>query len=255
MKKLLKVLPILILSTLLTVSAVYIYNNFIKQPGIPSVNRLIKEKKQNNYNDKDDNKIDINAYQNPLPSYREMYGNYDIMGRIEIPNIGIDALITRTNNNTYYLDYSLYHEWDGLGVPFFDYRNTNLSNDLQVNIYGHNTQREEFYDQLPFTNLEAYVDEGIFNNYKDVYLSLDERQVHYEIVAVKILPDSSNNEHMKVIFYSQQDYLNHLSRMLENSLYRSENAYFTADDRVLVLQICHYDPMGSYLLVICKEKK
>ena len=170
MKKLLKLLPILLFSTALTVGAVYVYNNYIKEPGIPSVNRLIKEKKQNNYNDKDDNKIDVSTYENPLPSYREMYGNDDIMGRIEIPNIGIDALITRTDNNSYYLDYSLYHEWDGLGVPFFDYRNTNLSTDLQVNIYGHNTQREEFYDQLPFTNLEAYVDEGIFNNYKDVYL-------------------------------------------------------------------------------------
>ena len=28
----------------------------------------------------------------------------------------------------------------------------------------------------------------------------------------------------------------------------------TKDDRLLVLQVCHYDPPGSYLIVICKEK-
>ena len=255
MKKFFKVLLLLLLPVTLAVGGTYVYNTYIKEPGIPSVNKLIKEKKENNFSDKDDNKIDVAVYDNPLPGYRELYNNWDIMGRIEIPNLGIDTLITRTTDNEFYLNNSVYKEWDGLGVPFFDFRNTNLSTDWQINIYGHNTKREEFYDQLPFTNLEAYVDQDIFNNYRDVYLSLDERQVHYEVVAIKILPNSSYNEHMKVVFYNSGDYLQHTYKMLEGSLYQTPDATFTADDRMLVLQICHYDPDGSYLLVICKEKK
>ena len=238
----------------LAVGGTYAYNTYIKEPGIPSVNKLVKEKKEKGFSDKNENQIDVSNYDNPLPALREQYGNYDIMGRLEIPNIGVDAVIVRTDNNEYYLDNSLYHEWDGLGVPFFDYRNTNLSDAWQINIYGHNTKREEFYDQLPLTNLEAYSDEEIFNNYKDVYLSLDERQIHYEIVAIKILTDGSN-EHMKVIFRNSADYLQHINRLVDGSLYRSEKSIFTADDHSLIMQICHYNPEGSFMLVICKEKK
>ena len=251
---LLKNIMIVILPVILCVGGYYVYKNFIQEPGIPSVNKLIKEKKKMGFADKDDNKIDISNYVNHLPEYRDQYGNYDIVAKLEIPNLNIDALITRTDNNEYYLNYSLYRQWDGLGVPFIDYRNTDLVNAKQINIYGHNTQRQEFYDQLPFTNLEAYVDQEIFNNYKDIYLSIDEKQMHYEVVAIKILKDG-NPEHTKVEFTSNGDYLKHINLLLDGSLYRGENAIFLASDRILVLQVCHYDPMGSYLLVIAKEKK
>ena len=245
---------IIIIPILLCVGGYYIYDSFVKEPGIPSVNKLVKEKKKANFSDKDDNKIDVNNYVNHLPEYRSQYGNQDIMGRLQIPNLNIDAYIVRTNNNEFYLNYNLYGQWDGLGVPFFDYRNQNLSSDRQVNIYGHNTQREEFYSQLPFTNLEAYADKEIFENYKDVYLSIDERQINYEVVAIKIVTDG-NNEHMKLLFSNDADYLQHINKLLNGTLYTSENASFTVNDRMLVLQVCHYNPMGSYLLVICKEKK
>ena len=245
---------VILLPILICVGGYYIYDNYIKRPGIPSVNKLIDEKKKNNYQDRDDNKRDVSNYSNPLPGYRSEYGNDDIVGRLEIPNLNIDALITRTTNNDYYLNYNLYRQYDAMGVPFFDYRNTDLNTNSQINIYGHNTPREDLYEYLPFTNLEAYVDRNIFDNYKDVYLSIDERQMHYEVYAIKILPDSSNNEHMKLSFNSNVEYLQHLNALLSNTLYRS-NESVSASDRFLVLQICHYDPDGSYLLVICKEKK
>lgn len=253
-KRIIKYILILILPILLSVGGYYVYNNYIRKPGIPSVNKLIADKKKIGYSDKDDNKLETVAYENPLPGLREQYGNSQIMGRLQIPNLNIDTPITRTTDNGYYLNYNLYGVWDGLGVPFFDYRNTDLNTNRQINIYGHNTQNEQFYSQLPFTNLEAYVDENIFNNYKDVYLSIDERLLHYEVVAIKILTDN-NPEHMVLEYSSSTDYLNHLSKMMSGSLYISEDANFTSSDRALVLQVCHYNPMGSYVLVICKEKK
>ena len=233
----------------------YIYDHYVNQATeIPSVNELIEEKKKIGYQDKDDHKIDVEQYVNHLPEYRSEYGNDSIMGKLEIPNLNIDTLVTRTGNNEYYLYYNIYGQWDGLGVPFFDYRNQDLSHNRQVNIYGHNTQRAEYYSQLPFMNLEAYVDKNMFDNYKDIYLSIDERQVHYEVVAIKILTDG-NNEHMKLNFSSDADFLQHINRLFSGSLYMSDNASFTAQDRLLVLQVCHYNPMGSYLLVFGKEVK
>jgi len=251
-KRILIDILIVIIPIILCVGGYYIYNEYIKEPGIPSVNKLIKEKEENGYQDKEDNQIDVSTYVNQLPSLRSQYGNQDIMGKIEIPNLNIDALVVRSNDNVYYLNNSIYKQKDGLGVPFFDFRNTNLNTARQINIYGHNTLKEEYYDQLPFTNLEAYVNKNIFLNYRDVYLSIDERQMHYEVVAIKIIT-VGDNEHMKVTFKNDSDFIQHINRMVQGSIYTND-ASFSANDRVLVLQICHYEPMGSYLLVICKEK-
>ncbi len=243
---------IFLVPIVLFLGAYYIYDTFIKEEGIPSVNNLIKEKEKINYQDKDDNKQEVESYVNELPNVRAEYNNENIMGRIEIPNLNINALVTRASDNRYYLNYNLYNQYDALGVPFFDFRNTDLLQDRQINIYGHNTRNEKYYDSLPFTNLEAYVDKNIFDNYKDVYLSIDEAKLHYEVIAIKII--TTDATHMVLNFSSNQDYLQHLYQLTSNSLY-SDNVTFKEDDRILVLQICHYHPNNSYLLVICKEKK
>lgn len=191
-------------------------------------------------------------YYNILPEVRANYGNPGIMARLEVPNIGIDTYVARADNNSYYLEYNYYNQRDGLGAPFFDYRNVDLNNDKQINIYGHNTQNERFFSVLPFKKLEAYANQDVFNSYKDIYLSIDERQVHYRIIAIKIINDS-DNEHMKIGFKSKEDFLNHANRLLQNSLYHEEPLKITAKDRLIVLQVCYYNPPDTYLLVIGKE--
>lgn len=230
---------------------IFVYETFFDNT-IPSVEKLKKEKKKDNYSDKDDKK-DVSNYVNELPNLRAQYGNNDIYGRLELTQLNINTLVTRSVNNSYYLDRNIYKQVDGLGVPFFDYRNQDLANNRQINIYGHNTQNVNFLSQLPFVNLTAYTDKNIFDNYKTVYLSIDEKQIEYEVIAIKIITDG-NNEHMKLIFYSDDDFVTHAAKMINGSLY-TNNATVTKDDKLLVLQVCHYDPPGSYLIVICKEKK
>ena len=55
------------------------------------------------------------------------------------------------------------------------------------------------------------------NNYKDVYLSIDEAKLHYEVIAIKII--TSDATHMVMNFSSNQDYLQHLYALTSNSLY------------------------------------
>lgn len=249
-----KYIAIILISVSLACGAYFLYDYFLGSKTIPSVEKLIQEKRDIKFSDKDENQPNIINYVNELPNFRSQYGNANIMGRLEIPNMNINTLVTRTTNNEYYLNYNLYNQYDALGVPFFDYRNTSLSTDRQINIYGHNTTNSKYLDQLPFINLEAYVDENIFNNYKDVYLSIDEKQIHYEIVAVKIITNA-DYEHMKVIFYSDEDFLKHVAKLLDNTLYKDSNIMISAEDHLLVLQVCHYNPPHTYLLVICQEKK
>ena len=244
-------LLIIFVPLLMFFGTMFIYDTFINNK-IASVEKLKKEKEKNNYSDKDDGK-DVSNYVNELPALRQQYGNNDIYGRLEISQLNINSIVMRSVNNDYYLNRNVYHQVDGLGLPFFDYRNQSLATNRQINIYGHNTQNQNFLDQLPFVNLTAYTDKNIFDNYKKVYLSIDEKQIEYEVIAVKIITDG-NNEHMKLIFYNDNDFINHAAKMINGSLYTS-NATVTKDDKLLVLQVCYYDPPGSYLIVICKEKR
>ena len=60
---------------------------------------------------------------------------------------------------------------------------------------------------------------------------------------------------MKVVFYSNEDYLQHVSKLLQNTMYKENNLEITANDKIIVLQVCHYNPPNTYLLVIGKEVK
>ena len=259
-KKVLIYFLIFIIPIIICVGLYFVYNNLFKNDMFPTVKLLIKEKEKINYSDGNNEEEDkkeekeINNYVNSLPDFRNQYNNQDIMGRLEVQNLNINSLVTRTTNNTYYLSYSLNHEFDKLGVPFFDYRNTDLVNNRQINIYGHNTKNVDFYSKLPFVNLDSYSDINIFNNYKNVYLDIDEKQLKFRVVAVKIITDK-NNEHMKLSFRDDQNFLDHVNRLLSNTLYIEDGLDITTNDRLLVMQVCHYDPPDSYLLVICKEVK
>lgn len=251
-KYIIKYVIIIILSIVLCIGGIAGYKYYKSRIPIKSVDKLIKEKKKNNYQDAKE-KVELPVYENKLPEYRAQYNNQDIQAKLEVPNMNIDTLVTRTTNNDYYLYYGLNHVYDELGVPFFDYRNTDLANNRQINIYGHNTQYEAYMDKLPFINFEAYIDKNIFDNYKTVYLSIDEKRIEYEVVAIKILTDG-NPEHMKLVFKNEADFVSHIEKMTSGSLYKNDDFVISKDDKYLVMQACHFNPPNSYLLVICREK-
>ena len=240
----------------ITINHFYLSNDAKKGTISPKVKEIIEKNKESN-NEDDNNQLEEpeeekEVYINQLPNYRNQYNNQSIYGRLIIPQLKMDSLITISDNNSYYIDHDIYNNYNKLGNPFFDHRNVSLSTDRQINIYGHNTQNEKYYDALPFTNLEAYTDENVFKTVKDIYLEIDERKLIFQVIAIKIITNN-DNEHMKLVFYSDEDFLNHSKKLLDNTLFK-ENTEITASDRLLVLQACHYNPMGSYLLVIAKEK-
>ena len=239
---------LIFLIPIITIISIFLsYNYYLNKEKELEVKTINKDKKEEK---KEQKEKYVEPYINELPEARQTYNNQNIMGRIEIPNMNINNYVTRTSDNSYYLNYNLYNVYDQIGAPFFDYRNTNLNTDKQINIYGHNTQNNKILDKLPFTNLEQYTNQDVFNNNKDIYLYIDERKVHYEVIAIKIITDDV--EHMNIVFDDNKKFIEHAKKLLSNSLYIRDTE-ITKKDRLLVLQICHYDPMGSYLLVIGKE--
>ena len=191
-----------------------------------------------------------NNYINKIPAYRNQYHNKYIVANLKVLNL--DILVPRAKNNEYYLDHDIYNKYNFLGNPFIDFRNQDLLNNRQINIYGHNTEYTKYYKDLPFSNLEKYRNKDIYNNYKDVILNIEEKQLNYKIIAVKII-NQYEDEHMNLVYNTNNDWLNHVNSLLSNTLY-SDNVEISSNDHLLVLQACTYKPKNSYILIICKRE-
>ena len=230
-----------------------LYNWYLdKQYEVPIVKELKQKKQEIGYSDKDDYDPNLENYVNNLPDIRKQFNNNNIVARLEIPGVEIDTYVARTTNNEFYLNHNAYNAYDELGYPFADYRNKDLKNSKQINIYGHNSQVESLHEKLEMINLRAYLDKNFFDNYKYMYLSLDEGKYKYRIETVKIVT-AADPEHMKVIFYGDQDFINHTRKLYQNTIFIRDDAIITKDDKLLVLQICNFNPQNSYLLVIGKQ--
>lgn len=238
--------------------AVYYYFFKPEPEMIPQVQKIIDENRVNlNSNDNNSNNnipnisITVNdEYISKIEDYRKEYNNNLIDGRLRIPALNIDEKVTRANDNKYYLNHNIYNQYDEFGQTFFDYRNTDLENARQINIYGHNTHIKKYYDRLPLVNLEAYTDELYFNTNKEIVLETRFSRKYYNIMAVKVITNA-DPEHMNLEYNNDSEWRNHLDKLLSNTLYIDSS--LSVDDRFIVLQICHYNPWGSYLLVIAKE--
>lgn len=232
-----------------------LYNWYIDQQyEVPTVKELKDKKEKINYSDKNSYQYNPSnsSYINNLPNVRKQYGNNNIIAKLEVPGLEIDTYVARSTNNEYYLNHNIYNNYDELGYPFVDYRNRDLKNNRQINIYGHNSQVEELQDKLEMINLRAYLDKNFFDNYKYMYLSIDEGKYKYRVEAIKIVT-SSDPEHMKVIFYGNNDFVLHTEKLYKNTIYKRTDTTISPNDKLLVLQICNYNPPNSYLIVIGKQ--
>ena len=88
------------------------------------------------------------------PAFSDLYAiNPEFAGWISIPELNINYSVVQAEDNDKYLRRDLYGKYTSYGVPFFDYRMTDLKN-LHRNtvLYGHNMRS----DDLIFGMLENY---------------------------------------------------------------------------------------------------
>ena len=61
---------------------------------------------------------------------------------------------------------------------------------------------------------------------------------------------SDDFQHMNLSF-TQEEWKKHIEWINNNSLY--DDANFSLDDDILIMQTCYYEPDDSYLLVVAKK--
>lgn len=172
--------------------------------------------------------------------------SYDIIGKINIPGTNINTYITKTSNNTYYLNHNYKKEKDKLGSVFIDYRN-NLD-DKKLLIYGHNSNRLE---KAPFKDLEKYKDHNFFSKHPYIYINIFNDKLHlYKIFSINITKEG-DYRHTKINF-KNNEYITYLKDLQKNSLYNTLVSV-VEHDYTITLQTCNYDIKNSYLLINAKR--
>lgn len=106
--------------------------------------------------------------------------NPDCVGWLTIPDTGIDYPVMHTPNDPeHYLRRDFYGESASAGTPFLDGRNAAQAEGQNLILYGHNMM-----DGSMFKPLMNYLEPNFRETHKDIFLEIDGRQYHYEVLAV-----------------------------------------------------------------------
>lgn len=106
--------------------------------------------------------------------------NADCVGWLTIPDTGIDYPVMHTPNDPeHYLRRDFYGDSANGGTPFLDGRNAAQAEGQNLILYGHNMM-----DGSMFKPLMNYLEPNFRETHKDIFLEIDGRQYHYEVLAV-----------------------------------------------------------------------
>ena len=177
--------------------------------------------------------VDLNAA-------RKDYGNNDIIGRLEIPDL-FNILVVKGSNNEYYLTHSIERKEDIRGSEFMDYR-LNV-NSKQINIYGHNSRDEKI--QVPFLRLEKFLTEDFFLNNPYIIFQYDDGKSFYEIISIKEI--TTDYEHMN-FNTTGDEFVKHIDKLKSNSIF-TRDLYYDENSEIIVLQTCSHHINNAYYII------
>lgn len=198
-------------------------------------------------NDNVNNPIDYEGIINDL---KEEYNNDDVVGLLEINNTDYVVPIMQGEDNDYYLNHTPDGKKNFMGSIYLDYR-VNIDSDRKLLIYGHNSSNID----MPFKILEEFYDKDYYDNHKYVEITTSTTKKRYEIFSVHV--ETSDFSYMNINFVDDDDYLDHITKLKEKSMYDT-GVELNEDDEILVLQTCstHKDYRNyakKYLLIILRR--
>ena len=191
-------------------------------------------------------KIDTKKYVNDL---KKKYNNKDVVGALTIENADYTVPLVQGKDNDYYLNHLPNKKSNFNGSIFLDYR-VNVDNSKKLLIYGHNSSKYN----MPFKVLMNYYNEDYVKEHQYLTITTENKVRRYKIFS--ILTETSNFDYMK-INYKNNEYLEHLDYLYNNSIYRLDKDY-NKDSNIVILQTCStlkkYKKYNKkFLLVVFKE--
>ena len=176
---------------------------------------------------------------------RTQYNNNDIIAYIEIPEV-ISTIVMQGEDNDYYLNHDVNHNYDIKGSIILDYRNT--VNDRKILLYGHSGKEQE----LPFLPLKNYMDKSFYDQHDTIYLYTTEGKKTYKIFSAYI--EESDYDYVNLNNFNGLTYYEHINKLKSKSVYDT-GITLKEDDHIIILQTCSTNSIEAhkYYLIIGKE--
>ena len=169
---------------------------------------------------------------------------------LEIENTDYIVPVLQGSDNDYYLNHDAYGNSNYMGSIYLDYR-VDIDSSKKLLIYGHNSSNID----MPFKILEEFYDKDYYDNHKYVWITTSTAKKKYEIFSIYV--ETKDFSYMNVNFASDKDYLEHITKLKEKSMYDT-GVEVSSEDEVLILQTCstHKDYSNyqrKYLLIILRR--
>ena len=149
-------------------------------------------------------------------------------------------LMKDETGENFYLNHNINGVYDGLGVPYIDYRTD--FNTRKTIIYAHSSTN----GNGPFQPLQNYHNnKGYYDGHRYIVVNYNGMQYTYLIFSVYVsLADSEESEGLEYfhnIYYDDIEWGNRIQWYKNNSEYDT-GVSVSASDKILILQTCSMDP-------------
>lgn len=200
---------------------------------------------------------DVDFPEGMLAKYAQLYAaNSDLAGWISIPGLDINLPIAQGKDNSYYLKKDIYKKYTSYGVPFFDYRITDLRN-LHRNtvVYGHNMRHDDYI----FGMLENYREIDGFAQAPVIECNTiygDHTWFVYAVFITNSDPSDDNGYLFPYNFIDTSDakFAEYIKEIDSRKLYTT-GVDINEKDKILTLSTCCYDFDDARLVVVAREKR
>lgn len=193
---------------------------------------------------------DAEAPEAPLPDLsnpeiRELVEQYpDAVGWLTVEGAGVSHPFAVGEDNATYIRAQLDGSYVRSGTLFMDYRNSREMTDRLTVIYGHNMNNGTM-----FSNLADYLKQKHLEAYPDVYVSLPDTTLHYQIWAVMVGDAVSDPVFTSVGNPDSMQQL--LTDIAAKAECLNPNPKVNRDSQLLVLSTCNPSYFYARTLLIC----
>lgn len=178
--------------------------------------------------------------------------NQDVVGRVAVPELGLDTVLVQADDDAYYLYRDMYKQESRYGTPYVKSDSSMGREGLSKNviIYGHNT-----HDGLIFNILEEYTKPETVRQHPIITLDTLFGTAKFKVFAVMLTnanPDDDNGnifDYLYSNFYSGNHFMYVVNGMKERSLVHT-GVDVNENDNLLTLYTCYRYQFDSGRLVI-----
>ena len=208
-----------------------------------------KQEEQNNY-------VGTTNY-NSQPVNQISTFNSPVIGNIRIGGILYKDLVKDKNGEYFYLNHNIYGQYDGIGVPFVDFR-TDFTGRKTL-IYAHSSMA----GNGPFNILQNYhYNPGFFQSNRYIDITYYGKNYRYEIFSVYTMgatdEHSDELEYFYYTKYSDEEWAETIQMYKNRSEYNT-GVNVSGKDKILILQTCSMDPAyykkyySANILIMAKQ--